>query len=163
MTSLQKIDKVLLPNTLADETQQFLRQVGRTGKEGMVLWVGLVEERTCRITNILIPRQRGIRSNNGVCVVVDSAEMLRINMELFHSGLLLIGQVHSHPTDAYHSEMDEEHAIANRIGSLSLVVPDFATGDFKLADCAVYRLLSDGTWDHMPTPLVTKLINLTAD
>jgi hypothetical protein len=129
----------------------------------MVLWVGVHEGQTFRVTDILIPRQRGIRTPDGVCVVIDSQEMLRINMELFHSGLRLIAQVHSHPSRAYHSEMDDENAIANTIGCLSLVVPDFATRDLDIADYAVYRLQNNGAWDHVSTRALKKLIELVGD
>jgi len=163
MTSLSNIETVFLPKKLANKTQLFLRTVGQSRKEGLALWVGSIDGRTFRITNILVPRQRGIRSDDGVCVVVSSEEMLRINMELHQSGLFLIGQIHSHPTEAFHSEMDDENAIANRVGSLSLVVPDFAAADFSIATCAVYRLSADGTWNNVPTNLAIKLIQLTEE
>src|SRR5581483_10202081 len=148
VSSLEGINRILLPRSLADKTQLFLRRVGQTGNEGMVLWVGNVERSTFRITDILIPRQHAIQRADGICVVVDPEEMLRINMELFHSGLRLIAQIHSHPREAYHSEMDDEEAIANTIGCLSLVVPDFAVGDFQISNCAIYRLKQDGSWSH---------------
>jgi proteasome lid subunit RPN8/RPN11 len=159
MSSLEGIAQVAVPKEVTEKTQLFLRQVGRSGKEGMVLWVGTQEGARFQVTTPLIPRQRGISTKDGVCVIVDSDEMHRINKELFESGLRLIAQVHSHPTDAYHSDTDDEFAIANTIGCLSLVVPDFASRDFDLSDCAVYRLDRTGSWREVePAQLKALLV-----
>lgn len=160
MSSLEGITKVCLPREIAHNTQHFLRQVGARGNEGMVLWVGVPEAAVFHITDLLIPRQHGIQRSDGVCVVVDTQEMLRINMELFQAQKRLIAQVHSHPGRAYHSEMDDEQAIANTIGSLSLVVPDFAARNFSITDCAIYRLRADGEWIHLPPGRAGRLIEL---
>lgn len=161
MNGFEAINRIVLPKEIANETQLFLRRAGATGNEGMALWVGIAEQPAFRITDLLIPRQHGIRRSDGVCVVVDAQEMLRINMELFHAQRRLIAQVHSHPGRAYHSEMDDEEAIANTIGSLSLVVPDFATRDFTLSECAIYRLRIDGTWVTVSRAAAAQLIQIT--
>ena len=69
-----------------------------------------------------------------------------LNVWLRRNGERLVAQVHSHPTDAYHSGMDDDFAIVTAAGSLSLVVPDFAVRAFSVAECAVYRLTGDGRW-----------------
>lgn len=160
MSSLAHIEAVLVPRHVAAETQRFLQAVGLRGQEGLVLWVGNVIEKKCHVTQPLVPRQRGIRTADGVCAVVDSDEMHRINVELFKTGLQLIAQIHSHPSDAYHSETDDKHAIANSIGCLSLVVPDFAAGNFNLAKTAVYRLSRAGEWVELDQHSATGLIRL---
>jgi len=158
MTDFTEIGQVNISKRLIDEAQLFLRQVGATGREGMVLWMGRAEGPLFRVTDILIPRQSGLKTKDGVCVVVDADEMHRINVELFTSGLRLIAQVHTHPTDAYHSETDDKYAIATTIGALSLVLPDFAMREFDLTDCAVYRLDKGGGWQHMSRRRVKALI-----
>lgn len=129
--------------------------------EGLVLWVGSAAGGEFHVTQPLIPKQRGIRTADGVCAIVDSNEMHRINVELYKTGLRLIGQVHSHPTDAYHSDTDDQHAIANTVGCLSLVIPDFGAGEFNLANTAVYRLAASGDWlelDQMAAAMLIKLV-----
>ncbi len=160
MSSLAHITAVVVPREVAAETQRFLQTVGHRGQEGLVLWVGKVIDKEFHVTQLLIPRQRGIRTPDGVCAVVDSDEMYRINVELFKSGLRLIAQIHSHPTDAYHSETDDEHAIANTVGCLSLVVPDFGAGNFNLANTAVYRLSQAGEWVELDQRSAAALIRL---
>ena len=163
MSSLEGIQRVIVPKAITEKTQLFLRHAGHARNEGMVLWVGQQEGMTFRVTNLLIPRQRGIRTHDGICVIVDGEEMHRINMELFKSGLRLIAQVHSHPTDAFHSDTDDEYAIANTIGCLSLVVPDFASRAFALAECAVYRLDRKGNWQEVPRRRAADLIAIEPD
>lgn len=160
MSSLADVEAVLVPRHVAAETQRFLQTVGRRGQEGLVLWVGKVVDKEFQVTQLLVPGQRGIRTADGVCAVVDSDEMYQINVELYKSGLRLIAQIHSHPTDAYHSETDDEYAIANTIGCLSLVVPNFGTGDFNLANTAVYRLSQAGEWIELDQRSAAALIRL---
>lgn len=160
MSGLAYIERVLVPHHIAAETQRFLQLVGRQGQEGLALWVGKAVEKEFHVTQLLIPRQRGIRTMDGVCAVVDSAEMYRINVELFKSGLRLIAQIHSHPTDAYHSETDDENAIANTIGCFSLVVPNFGAGEFNLASTAVYRLSEKGEWLELDPHSAASIIRL---
>jgi hypothetical protein len=112
------------------------------------------------VTNLLIPRQRATRTSEGVCASVDADEMYRINAELFKAELRLIAQIHSHPTDAYHSDTDDENALVRTVGCLSLVVPDFAMRPFSLADTAVYRLDRTGTWQELEQQSVAALIRI---
>jgi hypothetical protein len=154
MTDFAAIESVRIPKTVVDEGQLFLRKAGAAGCEGMVLWVGRADDKTFHVTDLLIPRQKGIKTKDGVCVVVDGDEMHRINMGLFESGLRLIAQVHSHPTLAYHSETDDRYALATTTGCFSLVVPDFAVRSFSLADCATYRLRKTGEWVEVPSERV---------
>lgn len=158
MSDFTRIVQVNIPKSLVDEMQLFLRKVGATGREGMVLWRGFADGNLFSVTDILIPRQRGLNTEDGVCVVVDEDEMHEINVSLFQSGLRLIAQVHTHPTNAYHSETDDKYAIATTTGSLSLVIPNFAAGEFDITNCAAYRLDKGGGWIHVPPRQVKSLI-----
>ena len=60
-------------------------------------------------------------------------------------------QVHSHPTDAYHSETDDTYPIATLEGSLSIVLPFFGRDGWESKDIAVYRLGRTG-WDELTQP-----------
>ena len=160
MTGFSGIRRVLVPLEATRETQRFLRAVGERGNEGLVLWCGKADGDTFNVTRILIPRQRGIRTADGVCAIVDSREMHRINVELYESGLRIVAQVHSHPTHAFHSDTDDEYAIANTVGALSFVVPDFAVREFSLDDCAIYRLGAGGEWSELSLEEANALIDV---
>jgi len=158
-----QVRKVIVPLAVTTKTQEFLRTVGRGGNEGLVLWCGSANGDIFQVTNILIPRQRAVRTTEGVCAIVDADELHRINVQLYESGLRIIAQIHSHPTHAFHSDTDDEYAIANTVGALSLVVPDFAARDFALDDCAIYRLAASGSWAELSLRDAKALIEIRAD
>lgn len=146
MKGFLDVQAIMVPRSVIDDGQEFLRAAGSTGREGMVLWVGKKEGVTFHVTDLVIPQQRGIRTSDGVCVIVEGTELARLNMALYKNQLQLIAQVHSHPSEAYHSNMDDEYAVATKEGCLSLVVPDFAKRPFSFSETAIYRLNSAGQW-----------------
>jgi len=163
MMGFAGVDVVLVPRRVLDEGQLFLRAAGAQKCEGMVLWAGHHEGATFTVTELIIPQQRGIRTNDGVCVVVDSNELRRLNLALYHSRLQLIAQVHSHPGLAYHSPTDDEFAVARTIGCLSLVVPDFAIRPFSIDGSAIYRLTATGAWQEVAGAAATRLIRIAGE
>ena len=144
--SLTTVETVRLPRSVAASTQAHLQSVGRRGLEGMALWAGVQEGGVFDVREMIAPRQQGVRSDHGLAVIVDGQELHRINLQLYRSGLRLLAQIHSHPTEAYHSAMDDEYAITTALGSFSLVVPDFAREPLRLERCAVYRLTARPWW-----------------
>ncbi|WP_246672244.1 MULTISPECIES: Mov34/MPN/PAD-1 family protein [unclassified Mesorhizobium] len=137
-----------------------LATVGQAGYEGLGLWVGKTAGETATVERALIPQQRLIRTASGVGVRIEGDELHRLNVWLFENKLRILAQVHSHPTDAYHSGTDDENAIATAIGSLSLVVPDFASRPFDLSSTAVYRLNAAGSWLEVPRQAAVRLIEI---
>ena len=150
--SLTTAERVLVRQNLVDDTQTHLRKAGRAGLEGMALWAGRLDGPDFQVHALVIPEQQGHRTEHGLAVSVPGQELHRINMWLYRSELRLIAQIHSHPTEAYHSEMDDRYAIATALGSLSIVVPDFAVRPFALGDCAAYRLSPSPWWRFSDPP-----------
>ncbi|MFL5560845.1 MAG: Mov34/MPN/PAD-1 family protein [Gemmatimonadaceae bacterium] len=155
------LDRLLVPRSLADSAQRHLRKVGRSGNEGFALWAGRFQGREFVVEETIIPAQHAMRCETGVCVRVDGDELFRINRHLYSIGRLLVAQLHSHPTEAYHSETDDEYPIATTAGAFSLVIPDFAVRDFALDDCAVYRLVPGQGWLEFPATAVRAVVYLT--
>jgi hypothetical protein len=63
--------------------------------------------------------------------------------------LMIAAQVHSHPSDAFHSEADDAWAIVRHVDALSLVLPDFAlrTNNATFLDHAkIFRLTAANRW-----------------
>jgi len=145
---LLEINHFIIPVRVVSETIDFLREVGRSGSEGFVLWGGKVEGRTrFRYTNAIIPEQRALSTEHGLIVIVDGEELFRVNKSLYGREEILGGQVHTHPTSAYHSDTDDHYPLVTLIGALSVVVPDFARNapnDIKV--WAWYRLKKYGRW-----------------
>lgn len=158
MTGLAAVTSVRVPRDLALEAHNYLRKAGLQEAEGFALWAGVLQDGVFCVTHTRIPAQHHLRTDDGVLVVVDSEELLRTNMWLYEQSLTLVAQLHSHPTDAYHSETDDALPIVATVGGLSLVAPDFARRPFSLADYAVYRLTPEEGWIELADEEVRELI-----
>jgi hypothetical protein len=143
-----------------DETRAHLRHMGKKGFEGFVLWAGTRTGTAFDVTSTIVPAQVAYKSEKGICVVVESDELHRLNVSLYQSGLTLIGQVHSHPGIAYHSEMDDAYPIATTAGSFSIVVPHFAVRPFTFPTSAVFRLSAGGEWIEVPLRQVNAIFSV---
>jgi len=160
MTGLVKVQSVRVPRSLALDAHAHLQRVGMQGLEGFALWAGVREADTFDVRATLIPKQVGLRLEHGVCVTVGAEELHRLNVWLYEHQMTLVAQLHSHPTDAYHSDTDDVYPIATTIGSLSIVVPDFARQPFSLARCAVYRLMLRSGWTRLSTAEASQLVSI---
>ena len=146
MSELSDVTELRVPSEVIVEGYEFMRAAGRVRLEGMVLWAGKQRGHLFDVTELVIPKQRGLSTSDGLCAIVDADELRRLNMFLYRSTLELVAQVHTHPTRAYHSPTDDQYAIANTIGCYSIVVPNFAVVNYALSECAVYRLTALGEW-----------------
>ncbi|MGE8131430.1 Mov34/MPN/PAD-1 family protein [Methylobacterium sp. NPDC080182] len=161
MSGLAAVRAVALPRTCVDIAQEHMRRVGRAGHEGLALWVGRQFGERFQVEQTWIPVQRHVRTDDGVCVCIEADELHSINVRLHREKLTLLGQIHSHPGRAYHSDTDDAFAIATAVGSLSLVVPDYAARPFALAEAAAYRLDARARWARVPGNALTQLITIT--
>lgn len=137
---LADVDRIALPAAVLIHTGEVLRKFGTEGCEGLVLWVGTVDGPQATVRGAVVPEQNPIREESGVGYFVDGPVLFRFAKYLEQEKLRLIAQVHSHPTDAYHSETDDRYAIVTEEGGLSLVVPNFARAPMHVHGCAIYRL-----------------------
>mgnify|MGYP005816957595 CR=1 FL=1 len=149
MRTLESLSRFVVPTAIAERTDEHLREAGRQHAECFVLWSGEVDGDAFVVRTMHRPRQTAYRLPEGVCVRVDGPELHRLNVWLFEHGEQLGVQVHSHPTDAYHSETDDTYPIVTVRGSLSIVVPEFARAGVRGPGVAVYRLSETG-WDEVP-------------
>jgi hypothetical protein len=158
---LDSIQKIEIEPGVVSTTLSVLRLFGAQGCEGLVLWIGEVGEGYARITRAVVPDQRPIRNEEGVGYFVGSETLFELNRRLSESGLRLIAQVHSHPSEAYHSAADDRYAIVTADGGLSLVVPDFGEAPSDPTQWAVYRL-SKGAWRELDSEETHALLKVEA-
>lgn len=158
--TLAAVGAYYVDQSVIDFTERFLADVGRRGYEGMVLWGGRRTPDACsvEIVHAVAPKQRAARGDDGVMVAVAGDELFRINADFYHRDLLLCAQVHSHPTEAYHSDTDDAFAVVTIPGGLSLVVPWYARYGIDAETTAIYRLSRDGEWVHVPPDEAVELI-----
>lgn len=127
-------------------TRELLRESGKHGYEAVVLWLGTVlDDTTAQISVALAPRQIAYRSAYGCAVEVPPQEIDRL-VSALGPGQFVLARVHTHPSAAYHSPVDDQNRIIGHVGAISVVVPYFAAGADELPDCSVNELQADGTW-----------------
>jgi hypothetical protein len=160
MRGLDGLARVDIPSRVVVGTQEDLREIGQDGNEGFALWIGNVVDRIAYVKGVLLPPQTPIKNEDGVGYLLDSSTLFAINQFLAKRQMRLIAQIHTHPTEAYHSAMDDKYAIVTVEGGFSLVIPDFARGPADIMTWAHYRLLS-GHWQRMTEHDVTSLFELT--
>lgn len=157
--NLEAIQQFLVPVRVVQETETSLREAGRDGFERFVLWSGVVSETTFTVRTQHVPRQTSYKLANGLCVRVDGEELHRLNRWLFECGEVLGVQVHTHPTNAYHSETDDRYPIVTLLGGLSIVVPEFARAGLRGPGIAAYRLTRPG-WSPLAPEVVGQLLSV---
>ena len=143
------------------KTVKAMRSAGRDGYELFVLWSGWVDNSIFIVDTVHVPRQTSYKLESGLCVRVDGDELHNLNVWLYRSQQIIGVQVHSHPTDAYHSVTDDAYPIATLEGSLSVVLPYFGRDGWESVGIATYRLES-GDWRELTSP-IDKLIEVVAD
>jgi hypothetical protein len=146
MNGFLTINKIHLPNECLKRAYTHMRKTGMHGLEGVALFAGRESGATFNILEVIIPKQKSMRLETGLLYAVDEEELHAINVWLYNNNMSLIAQIHSHPSEAYHSDTDDAYPIVATLGGISIVVPDFASGPIDLHNCAVYRLSPDAIW-----------------
>ena len=152
--TLEEVREFVIPLELVEQTLEPLQEAGRRGYEAFVLWGGrFVDDGRFDFASAYFPEQTTSRGKEGLLVYVDGEALFRVNRAFYEQGLVLGGQVHSHPADAYHSETDDTFPLVTLAGALSGVVPDFGDGGReRVNEWAWYRLVAAGEW----TPVTDK-------
>lgn len=136
-----------VPFEALDYSLEFLRKQGRQGREGVALWAGKFEGVGFRISRVIIPAQKAGR----LFFRISDEETFRILEMISDADLVIPIQIHSHPKQAFHSEVDDEDAFIRHENAISIVVPHFAnfrTTEF-LPNARFYRLRAETTWVEM--------------
>lgn len=149
---LTLVDFFDVTSQVIDDTEEHLRSAGRKGHELFVLWTGRLEGRSFRVTTTYVPPQTSYRQDGGCGVRVDGTALHELNGWLYEHGETLGAQVHSHPTEAFHSETDDAFPVVTALGGLSLVVAYFCRDGLLASSTAAYRLTPAG-WQRASSVL----------
>ena len=150
--NLKGVRRFRIQASAIQETEEAIQSAGQDGYELFVIWSGVRIEDTFTVAEVHIPDQTSYQFDSGLCVRVDGSELHRLNVWLYESQQVIGVQVHSHPSDAYHSETDDTYPIATLDGSLSVVLPFFGRDGWESSGIAVYRLERDG-WRELTGPI----------
>lgn len=150
--TLRNVRKFRVQSNGVRETVDAIQSAGQEGCELFVVWSGTSDGDAFNVAEVHIPRQTSYRLESGLCVMVDGSELHRLNMWLYEANQVVGVQIHSHPTDAYHSDTDDAYPVATLEGSVSIVLPFFGREGWESDSIAAYRLIR-GDWLEVTGPL----------
>ena len=131
--------RLVVSETVCRDTLRTLRSYwrGRRKHEGVCFWLGIERGDVAVVTTSVAPQAETSPGHFHVGAV-DNARMIWAASQ---AGLLVLAQVHSHPSLAGvgHSRGDDRDAFMPSEGYYSLVVPDYASGDPPVSKWGVHR------------------------
>ena len=108
------------------------------------------------IKEVWIPKQE----NTMISYYIPDIDVHNINVKLNKNKYSAIAQLHTHPGDAFHSLVDDEHTILSLPGSFSIVIPNYGNIPINaIDDWIVYRLLN-GQWTLQTKNKVRRLFQI---
>ncbi len=122
-----------------DGLNECLWPARRARHEGVVLLLGRASGEKVSVLQCVCPQAITSRGS----FHISAREMARVVALATDLDLHIVGQVHTHPGEAYHSEGDEEGANIRYDGFVSIVIPDYGIDLPDRVRWAVYRF-SDG-------------------
>ena len=126
-----------------------LRGPGERGLEAVVVWVGrLYKPDVIEVVSAHRPRQIAYAGPTGLAVEVPPDALSDLIAELPPDAFVAV-RVHTHPTDAYHSSVDDQNMLISHDGAISIVVPNFARDEFDLLRCSVNELRHGAGWAEL--------------
>lgn len=136
----------LVPRHLVELSQPLLAEPGREGYEAVVVWTGRARgDGSVDVVDVIRPAQVARRSLVG-CSVEIPPEALTELIRVLDEGCFIVARLHTHPTEAYHSELDDTNMLISHVGAISIVVPFFARDRIVLEKCSVNELTRDEGW-----------------
>ena len=143
------------------DTQELLRGPGLRGFEAVVLWVGTVDDETSATIHAAVrPGQNAVRSDQG-CAVEVPPDALSALISALPAGMFVLARLHTHPSEAYHSPVDDTNMLIAHDGAVSIVVPDFAAAPLNLGACSVNELRSGSGWRELDDDEVERRFDIS--
>jgi hypothetical protein len=154
----QTLSRYRIPAAILHATTQALRERSGGVRESVALWQGRVlSEEVAEITKLHVPKQL----TGPLHFNVPLDERLRLVRVVSKEDEFILVQLHTHPRQAFHSDVDDRLAITKHTGAISIVVADFGVrwnGD--LLQTSVNRNLGAGKWVELPPGEVSRLFEI---
>lgn len=135
---------MLVAGDLLGESYAAFRSCGRGERECVVLWTGPLN-RPDLVDGVVHPVHRAGRGG----YELDVPWLKRFWRQLRDEQRSVRVQVHTHPSEAFHSHTDDAFPMIQTRGFLSLVIPHFGLGEPTLAGVALYELEDGGRWHEL--------------
>lgn len=150
---------LLYPASVITETLRFLQASGQKSCEGIVLWLGGREGSNINIKVVYEPAHRA----EADVFHIPPNSMLQLKEYLRKNRLFIAAQVHSHPSEAFHSRADDQWAIVRHAGALSIVLPRFAlqtTPATFFDHAATFKLSETNRWEQLSNQMAGELCKI---
>lgn len=135
-----------LASDIMQNTFCTLRECGRGECECAVYWIGSSE------SNLVNGVEHPVHRRSPFGYEINDRWLTDFWKRLAASQHSVKAQVHTHPGEAFHSTTDDNWPIVSQEGFLSIVIPDFATGEISLKNTWIGRLCGGGIWSRLPSP-----------
>lgn len=143
-----KFDYVKIPEEIFQRTLKDFRKEGQSYKESIAYWTGNYNNTTANINNVIFASDFTEFDNEQYCAKMPLSATLQIAEKIHDRKETLFAQVHSHPAEAFHSWVDNQHPISHRLGFFSIVVPYFGRYISKLSQCKIYEYQGKSKWSE---------------
>ncbi len=135
-----------LASGVLQETFRMLRECGRGECECAVYWTGPSH------SDLVNGVDHPLHQRSAFGYEVNDRWLTDLWNRLASSRRSIKAQVHTHPSEAFHSATDDTWPIVAQEGFISIVIPDFATGEVSLRNTWIGRLREDGRWHRLGSP-----------
>jgi hypothetical protein len=132
-----------LAKDIVSTTFRTLRECGRGECECAAYWTGPAAE------NLVDGIEHPIHTRSPFGYEVDDNWLTEFWRRLAASKRSVKVQIHTHPGHAFHSAIDDEWPIVSQVGFVSIVIPEFASGEPSLERAWVGYLQEDGKWRRL--------------
>ncbi len=156
--SAGRASRLVVPANVRRETERHFRECGKGSRECLTFWTSSGTGERLRIARVIHPPH----ASTAVTTDLTGADVCALNMDLIAHGDRVVVQLHTHPGRAFHSQRDDELALVQTNGFLSIVVPRFAgAGILGLPECYVAEF-RNGSWDAIEGDALESLIQWEA-
>lgn len=135
------MNRFVVRQALLDETFQHFRDCGAGRSECQVLWLSPWDAPGV-ITRIVHSRHRSHAGG----FQVDDLWLNAFWLDLARTRHGVRVQVHTHPSEAFHSETDDAFPVVHKTGFLSLVIPDHGSRAPSLDGSFLAEISATGAW-----------------
>lgn len=143
------INTFYLCSDLLEHTIRILREEGKFLTESILFWAGFVSKSEATVSHIFAPKGKGV-SRHPLRIRVSEETMAAICDMLNPPHLVLLGQVHTHLMEAFHSAADDQNSL-DTPGFLSFVVPYGAReGADAWMEWGFYECIGRGKFRNLP-------------
>ena len=136
-----------LDGGVLEATFKHFRACGCGRRECQVLWLSSWDSPQ-DISRVVHPKHKAHLGG----FVLDDQWLSEFWLELGDVNMGIRVQVHTHPSEAFHSPTDDAFPIIHKPGFLSLVIPNFGLGPVAFDDAFLTEIQPDGRWEEVAIP-----------